>query len=51
MILIYERKDKPNAPPSMCGPYSAAEAARALTYLLELDNIKAVRVMPRPDWF
>ncbi|HMJ53598.1 MAG TPA: hypothetical protein VK540_16035 [Polyangiaceae bacterium] len=50
-VVCYSRRDRGNVPETMLGPYSAAEAARIVTYLVELDNIKSVRVAAKPEWW
>lgn len=50
-VVCYQRTDKRNVPETMLGPYSAAEAARIVTYLVELDNIRSVRVAAKPEWW
>jgi hypothetical protein len=49
--VFYTRKDRGGGVETMLGPYSAGEAARTGAYLLQLDNIKAVRVAQKPEWF
>jgi hypothetical protein len=48
--VLYLSKDRTHSIETVLGPYSAAEAARTLTYLVQLDNIKAARVAVRPEW-
>lgn len=50
-VVLVERRDRPNTPPSMHGPYSAAEADRVASYLGRLCNVQSARVAPKPEWF
>jgi len=47
-VVFVDRADRGNIPPSMHGPYSAAEAERVRGYLLRLDNVKDARVARKP---
>jgi hypothetical protein len=48
--VLYSRRDRACGLETVLGPYSAVEAARTVTYLISLDNIKAARVAVNPEW-
>ena len=50
-IVLVDRKDKPNVPSALHGPYSAAEAVRVAAYLGRLCNVATARVALKPEWF
>jgi hypothetical protein len=50
-VVFVSRRDRGNIPPSIHGPYSAAEAERVRRYLMELENVSDARVAPKPEWW